>query len=712
MDGGEEKVATEDRVRPKANKLINETSPYLLQHAHNPVDWHPWGDEALSMARRESKPIFLSIGYSACHWCHVMERESFENDEIAEILNREFVPIKVDREERPDLDEIYMNSVQLMTGSGGWPLSVFLTPDLKPFFGGTYFPPDDRFGLPGFKNVLAQVSMVWKEKRGEVSASADEITKALSALHRKSGADAEIDGGVLAEAERQLAYSFDQKCGGFGDAPKFPPSGAIGFLLRRYAVTRDKNLRRMATLTLDKMALGGIYDHLGGGFHRYSVDRLWRVPHFEKMLYDNALLSLAYVEAYQATRKPLYRRVATETLDYVIREMTDRSGGFYSTQDADSVGEEGRYYVWSRAEIADILGPADAGLFSDYYGVTEDGNFEGKSVLNIPVEPAAFASAHDMTEEELHLRLAPLRAKVLRARVKRVPPGKDDKIIAAWNGMMISALARGYQVLGDDRFRRAAERAGDFVLTSMVKAGEVMRTYRRGPAGIPGYLNDYAHVAVAMLDLYEASFDLRWLEAADSLVKRMTDLFWDDSDGGFYFASSKHGHLLTRAKPYMDGSVPAGNSTAALLLLRLGRLIGNNAYLARAEQVLKGAMPIARAHPTALAHMLIAMDFYLSPVKEIAIVGRAGDVGTEEMLATVRRGFLPNKVVAFVDPDDPGAHGAGERIPLLAGRSMMYNNATAYVCEDRACDRPLNDPDELAKSLYSDNGAEQGGKGK
>ncbi|MFH1312497.1 MAG: thioredoxin domain-containing protein [Candidatus Eisenbacteria bacterium] len=706
---GDETVVTEDKTGVHVNRLINEASPYLLQHAHNPVDWYPWGEEALARARHETKPIFLSIGYSACHWCHVMELESFENDEIAGILNREFVSIKVDREERPDLDEIYMNSVQLMTGSGGWPLSVFLTPDLKPFFGGTYFPPEDRLGLPGFKSVLMQVAAVWMERRGDVLNSAEQITQVLRTRRQMSSGDGEIDKDILSETVKQLTYSFDQKFGGFGDAPKFPPSGAIGLLLRRYLQTRDENLLRMATLTLDKMAGGGMYDQIGGGFHRYSVDRTWLVPHFEKMLYDNALLSVTYLEAYQLTGKPLYRRIAAETLDYVIRVMSAPSGGFHSTQDADSEGEEGKYYVWGAGEIADILGPADATLFSAYYDVTDEGNFEGKTILNVPVTAGEFAGTHDMTEEDLLVRFAPLRKRLLQARAGRVPPAMDDKVIASWNGMMISALARGYQVLGEKRFRTAAEGAGDFILASMMENGEIFHTYRAGHARIPGYLDDYAHIANAMVDLYETTFDVRWIEASNGLVAKMIDLFRDDDQGGFYFTSSRHQHLLTRTKPYLDGSVPSGNSTAALVLLRLGRLTGNNAYLTRAEQVLRAAMPMLKAHPTALTHMLGAMDSYLSPVKEIAIAGRIDEPETRQMLATVRSGFLPNKVVAFIDPDDAGAQQAREHIPLLAGRSVLYNTATAYVCENQACDRPLNDPDELARKLNLDTRVDQGG---
>ncbi len=709
MERGEETVVTEDKTHLQTNRLANETSPYLLQHAHNPVDWYPWGEEALDKARREDKPIFLSIGYSACHWCHVMERESFENDEIAEILNREFVSIKVDREERPDLDEIYMNSVQMMTGSGGWPLSVFLTPDLKPFFGGTYFPPDDRLGLPGFKSVLGQVAGVWKERRGDVLNSAEQITEILKTRQRVSAGESEIDSDVLSETVKQLTYSFDQKFGGFGDAPKFPPSGAIGVLFRRYLRTHDENLLRMATLTLDEMAGGGIYDQIGGGFHRYSVDRVWLVPHFEKMLYDNALLSVAYLEAYQLTGRPLYRRIATETLDYVIREMNDRSGGFHSTQDADSEGEEGKYYVWTSSEITDILGPADTELFAAYYGVDDGGNFEGKTILNVPVTSGDFAGAHDMTEEDLLLGLAPLKKKLREARAGRVPPGKDDKVIASWNGMMISALARGYQVLGEERFRMAAERAGEFILGSMMEDGEMLHTYRGGHAKIPGYLNDYAHIANAMIDLYETTFDITWIEACNGLVTKMNDLFWDDDQGGFYFTSSRHEHLLTRTKPYIDGSIPSGNSTAALVLLRLGRLTGNNDYLTRAEQVFGSAMPMLKTQPTALTHMLSAMDSYLSPVTEVAIAGKTGEPDTRQMLATVRSGFLPNKVVAFIDPDDTGAERAREHIPLLAGRSILYNTATAYVCENQTCDRPLNDPDELARKLNLDNRVDRGG---
>jgi len=649
------------------NKLVNETSPYLLQHAHNPVDWYPWGEAAFKKAKKKDKAVFLSIGYSACHWCHVMERESFENKEIAGILNKEFISIKVDREERPDVDEIYMTAVQLMTGSGGWPLSVFLTPDLKPFFGGTYFPPEDRFGRPGFKNLLLQIAKVWNERREEVLASADGLTTVLRqhGSHKPQSDGEGIRPGILAAAEEALVYSFDQKWGGFGDAPKFPPSGPISLLLRRHANTGDKKLLHIATLTLDKMAHGGMYDQIGGGFHRYSIDRQWLVPHFEKMLYDNALLSRSYLEAYQITKRPLYRRITIKTLDYVIREMTDASGGFHSAEDADSEGEEGKYYVWTREEIMDVLGPEAGPVFCDHYGVTAEGDFEGKNILNIKRDPAALTGSRDAAEEELERRLTVLGKKLLLARSKRVRPGKDDKMLSSWNGMMISSLAKGYQVLGEERFLIAADKAGQFVLSSMMENGELLHTYRRGKGKIAGYLNDYANVATALVDLYETSFAVRWLETADALTRKMIELFWDEQHYGFYSTSLQHKNLLTRTKSYSDGSVPSGNAVAAMLLLRMAKLVDNNEYYTKAEQMLKAVIPFAARNSRAYSHMLCAADFYVGSPMEIVVIGKRGDDDTRRMLKTVRDGFLPNKVVAFMDPADENAAASQNRIPLL-----------------------------------------------
>ncbi|MCP4591734.1 MAG: thioredoxin domain-containing protein [bacterium] len=689
------------------NRLAEETSPYLLQHAQNPVNWYPWGEEALSRARRENKPIFLSIGYSACHWCHVMERESFEDPEVAKVLNAHFISIKVDREERPDLDEIYMTAVRLMTGGGGWPLNVFLTPDLKPFYGGTYFPPDDRYGRPGFGRLLGHIAETWSKDSEDLQRSADELTRTLrDVVGRGAVSSGAVDSEILARAVQELKRAFDSQWGGFGQAPKFPPSGAIGVLLRQHAHTGDEKLLQIAAATLDRMAYGGMYDQLGGGFHRYSTDRRWLVPHFEKMLYDNALLARAYLEAWQVTGSDLYRRIARETLDYVLRDMTDRRGGFHSSEDADSEGEEGKFFVWRPAEIKGLLGEQEGTLFCEYYGVTEAGHLEGRSILHVPQDPAEFARARGISLTQLENQLEPLRDKLRAARETRVRPGKDDKVIAAWNGMMISALARGSQVLGEERFLKAAERAANFVLTEMVHDGVLLRTYRNtgdgGDAGgrkLPAYLDDYAEVASALIDLYESTFDLRWLEAADRLVGRMVTDFWDDENGGFFYTSASHKNLLARTKPFYDGAVPSGNSTATSVLLRLAKLLGDAGYNQRAEQILASAGELMRAQPQGYMNLLCATDFFLYPTREIALAGKPRGSDTRRFLEVIHRRFMPNKVLALVEPDAPESATVEERIPLLRHKGMIRGKATVYVCRNLNCKLPVNDEAALVAVL-------------
>ncbi len=689
------------------NRLAGETSPYLLQHAHNPVDWYPWGEEALNRAKTEDKPIFLSIGYSACHWCHVMERESFEDVEVAKLLNASVISIKVDREERPDLDEIYMTAVQMMTGSGGWPLNVFLTPDLQPFYGGTYFPPHDRYGRPSFKKVVGHIVRTWNEEREKVSGSAEKLTQAIrGVLERDTSRTGPIDATVLSRATDDLERVFDSEWGGFGRAPKFPPSAAIGLLLRQHAHTGEEKLLEMATLTLDRMARGGMYDQLGGGFHRYSTDDRWLVPHFEKMLYDNALLARAYLEAWQVTGKQLYRRIATETLDYVLRDMTDREGGFHSSEDADSEGEEGKFYVWTPDEIKEVLGAKDGALFCEYYDVTAGGNYEGHSILNVPRDPAEFARGKGLSLEELENLLSPQRTKLFEVRSKRVRPAKDDKIIAAWNGMMISAFVRGYQVLGEERFLKGAERAADFVATTMVRDGVLLRTCRvqggeegECVGGRPAYLDDYAEMTGALIDLYEATFDLRRLATAESFAQRILEDFWDEPSGGFFYTSASHKNLLARTKPYYDGAEPSGNSTAALVLLRLSELLDNADYREKGESILASARGMAFSQPRGHLNLLWAADFFLYPTREIAIAGKPDGSDTRRLLGAIHGRFIPNKVVALVEPDTAGAEAVVERIPLLRYKRMISDKATVYVCRDHNCKLPVTDEASLAKIL-------------
>jgi uncharacterized protein YyaL (SSP411 family) len=692
------------------NRLAGETSPYLLQHARNPVDWYPWGEEALALAREQKKPIFLSIGYSACHWCHVMERESFEDPGTAKILNEHFISVKVDREERPDLDEIYMTAVQLMTGRGGWPLSVFLTPDLKPFFGGTYFPPQDMHGMPSFQRVLASIAGAWKRRSDDIAESAEALAGAVRAhaAAESPGSDT-IDRSALARAVAQLQGTFDPVWGGFGGAPKFPPGAALTLLLRQHSHASDEEqaaIAKIVTRTLDRMADGGLHDQIGGGFHRYSVDERWLVPHFEKMLYDNAILAKVYLEAWQVTGDDRYRRVAAGIFDYVLRDMTDPRGGFHSAEDADSEGEEGKFYVWRPEEIQDVLGSTDGALFCGHYDVTEEGNFEGNSILNVPLRPAPPAGEERPSPSELEERLAPLRAKLLAERSKRVRPLKDDKVLAAWNGLMISSFAQGYQVLGDDRYLNAARKAADFVLTEMVRDGVLLRTYRAAdPSGttgvskLPGYLDDYAEMAAALVDLYEATFELRWLEAADRLTERMLADFWDADDGALYYTSALHKNLLVRTKPFYDGPVPSGNSTAALVLLRLSKLLDNRGYAEKAEQILTSARDRILEQPGGYLNMLVAADFHLHPTMEIAVVGKRSGDDTKRLLDVVHRGHFPNRVLALLEPDSADSGRAEQTVPLLTGKREIGGRATVYVCENYACKRPVNEAGDLQRML-------------
>jgi len=689
------------------NRLAGETSPYLLQHAHNPVDWYPWGEEALERARKENKPIFLSIGYSACHWCHVMERESFEDPAVAELLNRHFIAVKVDREERPDLDEIYMTAVQMMTGRGGWPLSVWLTPDLKPFFGGTYFPPEDHFALPAFNKVLKRMAGLWSDQPADLAQNGEQMVRALRAgTAQESFHPGMPDVLLLSRGVTELEQEFDAEWGGFGDPPKFPPSGAIQLLLRRHLQSGEDTLMQMATLTLDRMARGGIYDQIGGGFHRYSVDTHWQVPHFEKMLYDNALLSKLYLEAWQATQRDLYRRVAAETLDYVLRDMTDDCGGFHSAEDADSQGEEGRFYLWQADEIKTVLGREDGTLFCRHYGVSDAGNLEGRNILSVRHDPATLLDHKGCSEKDLADRLLPLRQALLAERNRRVRPGKDDKVLAAWNGMMISAFARGRQVLGDQRYLRAARRAADFVLTEMVRDGMLLRSYRgiggpgnRGTARLPGYLDDYAEMAAGLLDLYEATFELRWLQAADGLASRIVSDFWDHQDGGFHYTSADHKNLLLRTKPFYDGAVPSGNSTVAMLLLRLSKLLDKRDYWIKAERILHSAGKRMRAQPRGYLNLLCALDFYSYPTVEIAVAGRSDSDDTRRFLEIIHAAFLPNRILAMAGANKIDSEAMRRVVPLLRGKQMIGGKTTVYVCENYNCKQPISDTAALKTAL-------------
>ena len=685
----------------RTNRLINETSPYLLQHAHNPVDWYPWGEEALERAKHEDKPILLSIGYAACHWCHVMEHESFENEQIAETMNEHFINIKVDREERPDLDEIYMNAVQMLTGAGGWPMTMFLTPDLKPFYGGTYFPPDNRYGRPGFPRVLLGVAEAYRERREQVTNQADQITDNLSRLSAMEGHHHQLTTDLLDSAYRDYRSRFDARYGGFGEAPKFPPSMGLSLLLRHWHRTDNANALEMVEVTLEKMARGGMYDQLGGGFHRYSVDEKWLVPHFEKMLYDNALLTVTYLEAYQATGKPFYRRVVAETLDYVLREMHNaEAGGFYSTQDADSEGVEGKFFVWMPDEVEAILGREKAKVFCEYYDITEYGNFEHKNILQIQIPPDVFAKKLRIDQQELTEILAEGKQKLFEVREKRIKPGLDDKILTSWNGLMIRSMAMGYQILGDERYREAAEKSARFILTELSQDnGLLLRTHREGKSHLNAYLEDYAYFVAGLINLYEATFELQWLKEAQRLNQIMIEQFWDEANGGFFFTSKNHESLIVRSKSGYDGATPAGASMAIHNLLRLERLLNQPDLREKTEVTFDIYYHQMETSHSGSAQLLCGLDFLVSTPKEIAIAGQRNSEDTRAVLESIHRRFVPNKVLALQDTTVGDAEGAEILIPLLEGKTQVDGKVTIYVCENYTCKAPTTDLEDLVNLL-------------
>jgi hypothetical protein len=682
------------------NRLQHETSPYLRQHAGNPVDWHPWDAKALAKSKEVDRPIFLSIGYSACHWCHVMEHESFENETIAALMNEHFVNIKVDREERPDLDQIYMNAVQLMTHRGGWPMSVFLTPELKPFFGGTYWPPESRMGMPGFREILMKVAEAWKSRRDDVERGANELTDAVRQIGTQTGERAALGDVLLRRAMQRLLSITDRRHGGFGGAPKFPHAMDLRVLLRCWKRFGDGDALDAARLTLDKMAAGGIYDHLGGGFHRYSTDERWLVPHFEKMLYDNALLVPAYLEAFQATGDANYARVARETLEYVLREMTQPQGGFYSTQDADSEGVEGKFFVWSPAEIEQILGADDARVFSYCYDVTEGGNWEEQNILNRPKTDAQAAKVQGISEADLASVLARCRQKLLEVRSRRIAPGRDEKVIVAWNGMMLSAFAMGAQILEEERYAVAARGAADFLLATLRTAeGTLLHSCKDGQAKLNGYLDDYACLIDGLVDLYQASFESEYLDAAIGLAEKMLELFYDEQGEGFFYTASNHETLIARNKENHDGSTPSGNSMAATALLRLGRLCGRGDFEAKAVSTLEFLSGVLAESPTAGGQALLALDFLLGPTREIAIVDGARADETADVLRALHRKFLPNKVVARKPATMSDSSIAAPLVPLLKGKVARGGAATIYICEHGTCGLPVTGAAGLESAL-------------
>jgi len=677
------------------NRLIHETSPYLLQHAHNPVDWYPWGGEALSQAKKEDRPILVSIGYSSCHWCHVMEKESFENETIAGIMNQRFINIKVDREERPDLDEVYMNAVQVMTGSGGWPMTVFLTPDLIPFHAGTYFPPEDRRGMPGFSKVLVVVSDYYRSHRGEVEKVEAQLKNTLHQIAEIIPSQEAVSDRVLSKAFSALENQFDPFYGGFGNAPKFPSSMALSFLLRHWKSAGSKKALEMVEKTLEKMANGGIYDHIGGGFHRYSVDERWLIPHFEKMLYDNALLSRTYFEAHQATGKERDRLVGEEILDYVLREMKSPEGGFYSTQDADSEGEEGKFYVWTRDEIKEVLGKEKGTPFCAYYGVAKDGNFEGgASVLNIASTLEKVSQLYGVPVAGLEKNLAEGRQKLYAAREKRVRPGRDEKILASWNGLMISSFVDGFKVTGNEKYLDGAKEAARFILREMRKDGDLIRVFNTGKSGVKGYSEDYAFIIQALIDLYEATFETEWLKEAEDLNQRMIDQFWDESKGGFFFTGKENESLIARSKNPYDNAIPSANSIAVFNLTRLGYLTGEESLKPKAEQILHLFHNFLDQHPSGFAHMLSGLSFFLNP-QEIGIIGSRNNLKTKSMLKEIYLAYLPNKILSLRDPQEPTR---GRWFPFLTEKGIP-EVPTTFVCKGSTCLPPVKNEEELKKIL-------------
>jgi uncharacterized protein YyaL (SSP411 family) len=678
------------------NRLINETSPYLLQHAHNPVDWFPWGEEAFEVARRDQKPLLLSIGYSACHWCHVMEQESFENEAIAKLMNDNFVNIKVDREERPDLDQIYMNAVQMMTQHGGWPMTVFLTPDAVPFYAGTYFPPEDRYNMPGFPRVLISVADAFRERPEDVTQTAQSVLSELKRATALVESNEVLTVDLLDAAYRGIIKNYDATNGGFGGAPKFPPAMALEFLLHTFYRTGNQQALEIVQHSMRKMADGGIYDQLGGGFHRYSTDARWLVPHFEKMLYDNALLSRLYLHYYQLTGEEWARRIAEGILDYVVREMTDDLGGFYSTQDADSEGVEGKFFVWSLAEVESLLGKEDAALFAAFYNVTREGNFEGENILNIKQDLSELAAQEKLPSDELQAVLLKGRQILFAAREKRVKPARDEKVLTAWNGLMLASFAEAGAILNRPDYSTVAKRNARFVLANLRHDGLLLRSYKDGEAKLNAYLEDYSFYAEGLLTLFETTGELEWFNEARNLSDVMLAEFWDDEEGGFFFTGNSHEQLIVRAKDFFDNATPSGNSIAAEVLLRLGALTGNQDYQRRAATILRLTANGMLRYPSGFGRLLSALDFYLDTPKEIALVGLPDAPQTIALAREIWSRYLPNKVVAQAEP---GQGATANAIPLLQGRMELNGQATAYVCEHFTCKAPVTTPAELAAQL-------------
>jgi hypothetical protein len=673
------------------NHLIRETSPYLLQHAHNPVDWYPWGDEATKKARDENKPIFLSVGYSSCHWCHVMEHESFENDDIAKIMNENFVSIKVDREERPDLDDIYQKVCQMATGQGGWPLSVFLTPDQKPFYVGTYFPILDSYGRPGFGSILMQLAQAWREKPGDVKKAADNFMVNLQQAEAVT-APAKPERAILDEAAVNLIQIADNTYGGFGNAPKFPNAANLSFLLRYSKISKITKFSEFVFKTLHKMGSGGIFDQIGGGFHRYSTDARWLAPHFEKMLYDNALLPIVYAEAYQLTKDPFYLDVVKKTLGFVLREMTSPDGGFYSALDADSEGEEGKYYLWSKKEITEILGK-DAGVFCLYFDVTDGGNFEGRTILNNNISASTTAFHFGMTEDNVRKIVEEGSQKLLAAREKRIRPGLDDKILTSWNGLMISAFAKAYRVTDDSSYLEAATRCIEFVEKNLLSGTRLLRTYKNGEAKLQAYLEDYAYFIGSLIDVFEITADQRYLSTATNLGFYLVEHFWDENGRGFYFTADDHEHLIIRPKNNYDLSMPSGNSVAANCMLKLYHLTQQDRFLEIATKTIESFTLAAAENPFGFGYLLNTIYLYLQNPTEITLLNTAD----KEIYDLLTKKFLPEAILVTV-PTKNNLDSLS-KYAFFAGKEFPSDKTTVYVCRNFTCSLPLQDAAEIEHLL-------------
>jgi uncharacterized protein len=683
-------MAPNRETKTHCNHLIHEKSPYLLQHVENPVDWFPWGEEAFQKAKKEEKPIFLSIGYATCHWCHVMAHESFEDDKVAQILNRSFVAIKVDREERPDVDQIYMSVCQALTGQGGWPLTIFMTPEGSPFFAGTYFPKHGRSGMPGFIDLLQRIAAAWQNERAKILQGSAEIRRVVGQEPISGAKEEFLAQAVLQKAYVQLSRGFDPAWGGFGRAPKFPSPHHLTFLLRWQKRNRDAQAGEMVMKTLQAMRQGGIFDQIGFGFHRYSVDERWFVPHFEKMLYDQAMLGMAYLEAFQSLEKEEFAETAREIFTYVLREMTSREGGFYSAEDADSEGREGLFYVWTPQEVKKHLGAEIGDLFCRFHGITAEGNFEeGLSIAHTPVPLSAFAVREKIPLSNLKETLAGAREKLFQVREKRVHPLKDDKILTAWNGLMIAALAKGYQALQERTYATAAEKAADFILQRMRdSSGRLRRRYRLGHIAYPGYLDDYAYFIWGLIELYEATFNPRYLAVAADLNQTQLDLFWDPAGGGFFLTAKDSEELIARPKDLYDGAVPSGNSVALLNLLRLGRMCGKVEWEEIADRMIQTFAGSVEGQPLAYTQFMIGLDFLLGPTREIVVAGDPENEPTRQAVKYVQQKFLPLKVLLLRPEGDRGRE-ISSLSPFLEAMKPGPQGFSVYLCEGRSCQSPI-----------------------